>query len=125
MEAWLESTPESPISRNTTDDSVLDVVFDDKAIYPQTYHDAQLALVPDQFLPKVGRHQVTGWEKVHSAIPEDDIFAAGRVDRVCSLVIVRPEMLVAHVLTLGTCDDSTEFSAKNMLQQNVRMTTRS
>lgn len=70
-------------------------------------------------MPKVGHHQVIDWEKVYAAIPHNDIFEARKIDRAGALVIVRPDMYVAHVLPLTARAEITEFFAQNMVRAKV------
>jgi phenol 2-monooxygenase len=67
--------------------------------------------------PRVGPFQVTDYEKVYAAAPGEDIFDARGIDRSGALVIVRPDMYVAHVLPLSAREEITEFFARNMVQQ--------
>lgn len=60
---------------------------------------------------------MTDYEKVYAAVPGDDIFDANGIDRSGALVIVRPDMYVAHVLPLSAREEITEFFAKSMVQQ--------
>lgn len=60
---------------------------------------------------------MTDYEKVYAAAPGEDIFDARGIDRSGALVIVRPDMYVAHVLPLSAREEITEFFARNMVQQ--------
>lgn len=88
-------------------------------IYQQSYHDVDLGEVPSLFKPKVGHLQIMDWEKVYSTIPDDDIFKNRGIDRSGALVIVRPDMYVAHVLPLSARAEITEFFAQSMAAQKV------
>lgn len=70
-------------------------------------------------MPKVGRLQVMDWEKVYSTIEDDDIFENRGVDRSGALVIVRPDMYVAHILPLSARTELTEFFAQSMVREQV------
>ncbi|WP_255768996.1 FAD-dependent monooxygenase [Pseudarthrobacter sulfonivorans] len=120
LAAWLETADDSPVTRFTPEGSDIDSVFDAKVIYQQGYRDVDLATVPGFFMPKVGRYKVTDWEKVYASTPLDDIFEARKIDRAGALVIVRPDMYVAHVLPLTARAEITEFFAQNMVRVKVQ-----
>jgi phenol 2-monooxygenase len=117
LAAWLEHAEDSPISLFTPAGADIDSVFDAKVIYQQGYRDVDFAAVPSLFRPKVGVYGVTDWEKVYATIPEDDFFDARGVDRSGALVIVRPDMYVAHVLPLSARAEITDFFAQSMVRQ--------
>ena len=119
LASWLEEAENSPVNLFTPSNTDIDSVFDAKVIYQQSYHDVDLAKVPRLFLPKVGHLQIMDWEKVYSTIPDNDIFDSRKVDRSGALVIVRPDMYVAHVLPLSARAELTEFFAQNMAGQKV------
>lgn len=119
LASWLEDSNESPVRLFTPENTDIDSVFDAKVIYQQSYHDVDLPHAPSLFLPKVGRLQVMDWEKVYAAIPDDDIFEARGIDRSGALVIVRPDMYVAHVLPLSARNEITEFFAQSMVRGRV------
>ena len=54
---------------------------------------------------------------LYAAVPGDDIFDANGIDRSGALVIVRPDMYVAHVLPLSAREEITEFFAQSMVSQ--------
>lgn len=116
---WLENSEDSPVNQFTPEGADIDSVFDAKVIYQQSYQDIEWASVPSFFRPKVGHYHVTDWEKVYAAIPDDDFFEARGMDRSGALVIVRPDMYVAHVLPLSARGEITEFFARSMLRQAV------
>jgi phenol 2-monooxygenase (NADPH) len=119
LAAWLETSNDSPVTRFTTDGSDIDSVFDAKVIYQQGYRDVDFAKVPGLFRPQVGQYKVTDWEKVYAAMPHDDIFAAREIDRSGALVIVRPDMYVAHVLPLHARAEISEFFLQNMARPKI------
>ena len=114
---WLENSESSPVAQFTPQGADIDSVFDAKVIYQQPYGDVELGQVPSYFLPKVGPFHLTDYEKVYSALPEDDIFDLNEIDRSGALVIVRPDMYVAHVLPLSAREEITVFFAQSMVQQ--------
>lgn|SRR5690625_3125199 len=119
LAAWLEDAEDSPITLFTPTGADIDSVFDAKVIYQQDYHDVDVNAVPSLFRPKVGAYGLTDWEKVYATIPDDDFFAARGIDRSGALVIVRPDMYVAHVLPLSARSEITEFFAQSMVRQAV------
>ncbi len=119
LAAWLEDSADSPVNLFTPTGADIDSVFDAKVIYQQDYHDVDVADVPSLFRPKVGEYGLTDWEKVYATIPDDDFFDARGVDRSGALVIVRPDMYVAHVLPLSARSEITEFFAQSMVRQAV------
>lgn len=117
---WLEHSPESPVAKFTPEGADIDGVFDAKVIYQQPYQEIDLGQVSRYFLPQVGPFRLTDYEKVYSALPHSDIFDVRQIDRQSgALVIVRPDMYVAHVLPLTAREEITEFFANNMLVQQA------
>lgn len=114
---WLADSPDSPVAQFTTEGADIDSVFDAKVIYQQPYGDVDLEQVPDYFRPQVGPYRLIDHEKVYSAIPGDDIFDTQQIDRRGALVIVRPDMYVAHVLPLDAREEITDFFAQSMVRQ--------
>lgn len=115
---WLQDSPESPVAQFTPESGDIDSVFDAKVIYQQPYQEIDIAEVPTYFLPKVGPFRLKDYEKIYSARPDTDIFDERQIDRrQGALVIVRPDMYVAHVLPLTAREEITEFFAQNMLEQ--------
>ena len=115
---WLENSEGSPVTQFTPKGADIDSVFDAKVIYQKSYEEIDLGQVPSYFLPLVGPFQVTDYEKVYSVLPGEDIFDARGIDRSGALVIVRPDMYVAHVLPLSAREEITGFFAQNMVRQN-------
>ena len=114
---WLENSEDSPVAQFTPEGADIDGVFDAKVIYQQSYGEIDLGQVPRYFRPRVGPFHVTDYEKVYAAVPGDDIFDASGIDRSGALVIVRPDMYVAHVLPLSAREEITAFFAQSMVQQ--------
>nr|WP_231939155.1 hypothetical protein [Brevibacterium sandarakinum] len=117
--SWLEDSEDSPVNLFSPENTDIVSVFDAKVIYQQSYHDIDLAKVPRLFLPKVGHLQIIDWEKVYSTIEDDDIFDNRSVDRSGALVIVRPDMYVAHILPLSARAELTECFAQSMVREKV------
>lgn len=97
----------------------IDSVFDAKVIYQQSYMEIELGQLPRYFLPRVGPFQVIDYAKVYAALPDDDIFDAYEVDRSGALIIVRPDMYVAHIPPLSAREEITEFLAQSMVRQRA------
>lgn len=111
MADWLVTSPSSPLLVHTPEGSDLDAWFDVKVIYQQDHTGVDLAKVPAVFLPKVGPFQVTDYEKVYAAHPDDDIFTARGISRDGAVVVVRPDQYVANVLPLDAVDELAAFFA--------------
>jgi phenol 2-monooxygenase (NADPH) len=107
------------VAKFTPEGADIDSVFDAKVVYQQHYEDIDIAQVPRLFRPKVGRFQVTDYEKIYSAISDDDIFDLREVDRSGALIIQRPDMYVAHILPLSAREEITEFFAQHMVPQRA------
>ncbi|CAM5216836.1 Phenol 2-monooxygenase OS=Castellaniella defragrans OX=75697 GN=HNR28_002799 PE=3 SV=1 [Castellaniella defragrans] len=56
--------------------------------------------MPRVFLPRVGRFSLVDYDNVYAVTSGDDIFETRGVDRAGAIVVVRPDMYVAHVLPL-------------------------
>lgn len=116
---WLENSEESPVARFTPEGQDIDSVFDSKVIYQQDYSEVDINKAPSYFRPKVGLYHVQDWEKVYGVLPDQDFFDARNISRDGALVIVRPDMYVAHVLPLTARQEITEFFAQSMRPQRV------
>lgn len=114
---WLCSSPDSPVQQFTPAGQDIDSVFDAKIIYQQDYDDIDINSVHHYFRPRVGKFQVMDWEKIYTATPDNDIFDARGIDRSGALVIVRPDMYVAHVLPLSAREEITDFFEQSMSRQ--------
>ncbi|SDH44157.1 FAD-dependent monooxygenase [Agrococcus jejuensis] len=120
------------LSRFTPADSDEDAVFDVKVVLQDAWQDVDLGAVPPIFLPRTGSLGLVDYEKVYAAIaPRDcqpaapkmavgtdmdaDIFDARSVSRDGALVLVRPDMYVAHVLPLDAVGELEEFLTGSVL----------
>lgn len=112
---WLDSDPRSPLSVYTTAGTDRDSIFDVKVIYQESHHDVEVTDIHHVFLPLVGPHQVTDYEKIYAARMDNDIFEAREIDRSGAIIFVRPDQYVANVLPLSVTNELTDFFAKNML----------
>lgn len=112
---WLDTEKNSPLATYTPAGTDLDSVFDVKVVYQQSHHDVDVTDIHKVFLPLVGPHQVTDYEKIYATRMDNDIFDAREIDRSGAIVIVRPDQYVANILPLSATDELTAFFAKNML----------
>lgn len=118
----------SVISRFTPEGADVDSVFDVKVVLQDAWQDVDLGTVPPIFLPRTGALGLVDYEKVYSAIaPRDcqpaapkmavgtdmdaDIFDGREVSRDGVIVLVRPDMYVAHVLPLNAVAELERFLA--------------
>ncbi len=116
----------SVISRFTPEGADEDAVFDVKVVLQDAWQEVDLGVVPPIFLPRTGSLGLVDYEKVYAAIaPRDcqpaapkmavgtdldaDIFDARDVSREGAMVLVRPDMYVAHVLPLDAVGELEAF----------------
>ena len=68
--------------------------------------------MPTLLRPKVGKLQLTDYERVFCADPANDIFDKRGIDRgQGALILVRPDGYVAHVLPLDGTGEGERFFA--------------
>ncbi|MRG59009.1 3-hydroxybenzoate 4-monooxygenase [Agromyces sp. CFH 90414] len=121
LSSWAErmAAPDSPLSRFTPAGVDVDAVFDVKVIYQQRHEDVDLMRVPEVFRPKTGPLDLMDWEKVFAAAPSawcpTDIFEERGISREGTVVVVRPDQYVAHVLPLEATDELAAFFEGVML----------
>jgi phenol 2-monooxygenase len=109
---WIAHSPDSPVALYTPQGEDVDSLFDVKVIYQQRHGDIDLGRVPEAFFPRVGRFALVDYEKVYSALADDDIFDARGIDRAGCVVVVRPDQYVANVLPLRATDELAAFFAQ-------------
>ena len=114
---WMLMSPASPVRRFTPSGADVDVIFDIKAVYQQKHHGVDIAKVPKLFLPAVGPFQLTNYEKVYAAKPEEDIFDLRAVNRDGAVVIVRPDQYVSAILPLSRPEKVGEYFESFMLRR--------
>lgn len=113
---WLASSPDSPVVAHTPQGADPDSLFDVKAVYQQLYADVDLGSVPSIFLPRIGPYQLTDYEKVYAADPENDIFDLRGIDRAHGcVVVVRPDQYVSAILPLDATAELSVFFAGLLL----------
>ncbi|MDP9831518.1 FAD-dependent monooxygenase [Trueperella abortisuis] len=106
---WLEKDPASPLVRHTRPGDDADTLFDIKVIYQQHHHDFEVTDAPAVFRPKTGPFQIEDWNQVFSVHPEIDIFDERGISRDGAVVVVRPDMYVAHITSLEDTESLTNF----------------
>jgi phenol 2-monooxygenase len=113
---WLAVSPESPVRTYTPAGADADSVFDVKVVYPQPHTEVDINAVPSIFLPRSGPFGLIDYEKVYAADPRDDIYQSRGIDRDAgSLVVVRPDQYVAHVLLLTARQELAGFFTGAMI----------
>jgi len=115
---WLLASDESPVVKFTPQGADLDAIFDIKVIYQQDYSTLNINEVPKIFRPNVGKFGLVDYEKVYAALGADDIFDRRQVSRSGAIVIVRPDMYVAHVMPLEAREELATFFDAVLLPQN-------
>lgn len=114
---WLAQSADSPLRRATPSNQDANARFDLKIIYQQPHVDVDLGQVPTVFMPRVGQFDLIDYSGVYTVTPTDDIFEHRGVDRSGAIVVVRPDMYVAHVLPLTATDMLGQFFHGLTLQQ--------
>ncbi|MGN6128390.1 MAG: 3-hydroxybenzoate 4-monooxygenase, partial [Humibacter sp.] len=112
---WLSEAPESPLVRFTPRGADADAVFDVKVVYQQPHGDVEVLDAPEVFRPFGGPFHLMDYEKVYSALPDDDIFDARGIDRDGVVVVVRPDQYVSAVLPLTATAELAAFFDGTML----------
>ncbi|AZN30551.1 3-hydroxybenzoate 4-monooxygenase [Flaviflexus salsibiostraticola] len=106
---WLENDPSSPVVRHTKPGDDRDSVFDVKVIYQQPHREFNVTDAPAAFRPECGPHRVEDWNLVYGTIPGEDIFDLRGISRDGAVIIVRPDMYVAHIAGLEDTDSIARF----------------
>jgi phenol 2-monooxygenase len=98
---FLSGATESPIRKYTPAGADVDAVIDVRAIFQQGHQTLAIEKMPPFLLPAKGRYGLRDYEKMFCADMKNDIFTLRGIDRERgSVVIVRPDQYVAHVLPL-------------------------
>ncbi len=106
---WWASAPSSPMVRQLREGEDPSTVFDLKVIYQQGVHDFDVTDAPKAFRPEVGAFSLEDWNQVFAVIEGEDIFDARGVSRSGAVVIVRPDMYVAHIAPLEGTESIASF----------------
>jgi phenol 2-monooxygenase len=115
-------TDESPIKRFTPSGADIDSVIDVKAIFQQGHRDLAVTGMPPLLLPRKGRFGLIDYEKMFCPDLKagTDVFEIRGVNREQgSLIVVRPDQYIAHVLPLHGFDALAEFFAGFMIETRV------
>ena len=107
--AWWAEDPSSPMVRTRREGEDDSSVFDLKVVYQQGVHDFEITDVPAGFRPRVGVYALEDWNGVFAAIPGEDIFDCRGISREGAVVIVRPDMYVAHIAPLDATESIAAF----------------
>ena len=102
------------IADATPADGDIDAVLDVKVVYQQHHDTIDITDVPGLFLPRTGPFELTDYEKVFAAHPEDDIFELRGIDRGGCVVVVRPDQYVAAVLPLDATEELAAFFRQHL-----------
>ncbi|GAA1391779.1 FAD-binding monooxygenase [Luteococcus peritonei] len=105
---WLSNDPASPLAAQPADGDT-DAWFDVKVVYQQPHLDVDINAVPVAFKPTVGPFKLTDTNKVYGSGPDGDIFEARGISRDGAIVVVRPDMYVAHILPLDATQELANF----------------
>lgn len=108
---WLGNDPASPLLRHTKDGDDLSSVFDTKVIYQQAHREFEVTDAPQAFRPRVGKLQLEDWNQVFGTLPGEDIFDERGISRDGAVVVVRPDMYVAHITSLEDTESLANFFA--------------
>lgn len=114
VDAWADfmaNHENSPVRRFTPAGANTDALFDIKVIYPQPHTDFEPGDVPDIFKPKNGKLQLINLEKIFGTLPDQSIFDERGIAPSGAVVVVRPDMYVAHILPLEATEELADFFA--------------
>ena len=109
---FLAESAQSPIRQYTPKESDIDAVIDVRAVFQQSHTRLDLDKMPSFLLPRKGRYGLHDYEKMFCAEAKtgEDIFDARGIDRSQgSIVVVRPDQYVAHVLPLDAFAELAAF----------------
>lgn len=100
---YLQSDPDSPVTRYTPRGADTDAVIDVRAVFQSHHRDLRLEAMPPLLRPPKGRFDLTDYEKIFcpDLAQGPDIFDLRSIDRDRgALVIIRPDQFVAGVQSL-------------------------
>lgn len=112
---WLANGADSPVRTFTPAGEDIDSVFDVKVVYPKAHTEVEVGDIPEIFLPRVGPFGLIDYEKIYAVDPAQDIFELRGIDRAGTVVVVRPDQYVAHVLPLTATEELAAFFAQHMV----------
>lgn len=108
---WWTGDHKSPMLRHTPAGADPNTLFEMKVIYQQHVHDFDVTDAPPAFRPKNGPFQVEDWNQVYATLEGEDIFDERGIARTGAVVVVRPDMYVAHIAPLDDHDSLARFFA--------------
>ena len=115
---FLAASPLSPIRKYTPAGADIDAVIDLRAIFQEGHRELSLASMPSLLVPQKGRFGLRDYEKIFCPDLKNgsDIFDMRGINRhEGSLVVVRPDQFVAHVLPLEAYAEVAHFFDRFML----------
>lgn len=110
--SFLETSPDSPISRIRKSGEDIDAMIDVRAVFQQGFRDLDHTKMPSLLRPMKGRFGLVDYEKVFCSDLKsgEDIFDLRNIDRAKGcMVVVRPDQHVAHILPLEAYQDLAAF----------------
>lgn len=108
---WWAGDHTSPMLRHTPAGADPNTLFEMKVIYQQHVHDFDITDAPSAFRPKNGPFQVEDWNQVYATLEGEDIFEERGIARTGAVIVVRPDMYVAHIAALDDHDSLARFFA--------------
>jgi phenol 2-monooxygenase len=116
---FLATGERSPVRRYTPEGADSDSVIDVRVIFQQAHRELALEAMPPLLLPRKGRYGLVDYEKLFCADRTSgrDIFDLRNIDRARgSVVVVRPDQYVAHILPLDAHAALADFFDGFMLE---------
>ncbi len=124
---WMDESADSPVNKFTPEGKDRDFLFDIKVIYQQDHREINPNDVPKIFKPDTGPFQLENKEKVFGKLPkglwtgfdmpDTDIWEERELAEDGVVVVVRPDMYVAHILPLDKPEELGEFFSKIYIEQ--------
>lgn len=84
---WIATATDSPVVAHTASGADLDSVFDVKVVYPGSFIDVDISMVPAVFLPRTGSFQLIDYEKLYAIDPAQDIRESRGIDPTGAIVV--------------------------------------
>ncbi|MGO3740266.1 MAG: FAD-binding monooxygenase [Marinomonas foliarum] len=115
---FLQNNPSSPIQRFTPKDADIDAIINVQAVFQVPHREIEVADIHSLLQPSKGRLGLKDYEKVYSAICEENSFYDKRgIDkRDGCIIIVRPDQYVAEILPLSDHSGLTNFFKRVFIQ---------
>ena len=115
---FLHDADDSPVRRCTPAGADIDSIIDVRGIYQQGHRALKVEALPRMLLPRKGRFGLVDYEKAYSPDLKrgPDVFDLRGIDRAGgTIVIVRPDQYVAHVLPLDAHGELSRFFEQFLL----------